>query len=262
MTSTTEAMTTDEYIAQVVALLPHHARDRASIAEDIRAHIAELMAHGSSEAEAIERLGTPYEVAAAFADGSTPDVAGDTLDRLIHNWQGSRMLQYASVSQRIAAFIIDLMLPAAALILILAVVRLSPGSSSGGYGLFAAMISYALICLAFGWFYFPLLEWKWGQTLGKRIMHIRVKTVAGASPQLLATFVRRIPLFMQFFVFDAAFALFTERRQTAFDIVARTVVVSDEPPVLSTARLIALGTAVAFCVMAAGAWYMLFSATA
>lgn len=261
MTSTTEAMTTDQYVAQVIALLPQHAHDRVSIAEDIRAHIAEMMAHGASESEAIERLGTPYEVAAAFADGSTPDVAGETLDRLIHDWQGGLTLQYASVSQRIAAFIIDLMLPVVALIVIVAIARLSPGVWSGGYGLFVAMITYALICFAFGWFYFPILEWKWGQTVGKRIMHIRVKTVTGDDPRLLATFIRRIPLFMQFFVFDAAFALFTERRQRAFDIVARTVVVSDDPPVLSTARLIALGTVVAFCVTVVCTWYLLFAAT-
>lgn len=261
VTSTTAAMTTDQYIAQVVALLPQHAHDRASIAQDIRAHIAELMAHGATESEAIERLGTPYEVAAAFADGSTPDVAGETLDRLIHDWQGGLTLQYASVSQRVAAFMIDLMLPVLALVVIVAVARLSPGVWSGGYGLFGAMILYATICVAFGWFYFPLLEWKWGQTVGKRVMRIRVKTVKGEDPRLLATFIRRIPLFMQFFVFDAVFALFTERRQRAFDIVARTVVVSDEPPVLSTSRLIAIGAVVAFCVMVVGAWYLLFTAT-
>lgn len=261
MTSTTAAMTTEQYIERVVALLPHHARDKAAITEDIRAHITELREHGATEDEAIERLGTPYEVAAAFADTSSVDVVGDTLDRLIHDWQGGRALQYATVSQRVAAFLIDLMLPVLALIIMLIISRFTPDIWEGGAALFLFMLSYGLISLAFGLFYFPLLEWRWGQTIGKRVMHIRVKTVAGEPVPLLAAFVRRIPLFMQFFPFDAAFALFTERRQRAFDIVARTVVTSDEPPRIGVARVTALGVTIAFGIMMAAVWYLFFTAS-
>lgn len=260
MTSTAAAMTTEQYIEQVIALIPHRAHDRAALIEDIRAHIAELRAHGATEEEAIERLGTPAEVAAAFADAtpSSADVAADTLDRLIRNWQGGLILQYASFSQRVTAFIIDLTLPAVCLIVLIAIALNGMDDSSSSTP-FVAMICYIVIVLGFSWFYFPLLEWRWGQTVGKRVMKLRVVTVAGERVSLLAAFVRRIPLFMQFLPLDAAFALFTERHQRAFDIVARTVVTSDNPPKVAIARLTAACTVVLFGVAFGAALYLLFS---
>jgi uncharacterized RDD family membrane protein YckC len=261
MTSTTAPMTTEQYIERVVALLPHHSHARAAIAEDIRAHIAELRAHGATEEEAIERLGTPAEVAAAFAEAtpSGADIPGDTLDRLIREWQGGLTLQYASFSQRVTAFVIDIVIMTVCVIGLVAISFTVPSSNARVGALFFGLFAYKIIVVASSVFYFPLLEWRWGQTIGKRVIKLRVVTVAGDRVSFLAAFVRRLPLFMQFFPLDALFALFTERHQRAFDIVARTVVTSDDPPKVVRDRLVAVATVILVAATAATLMYLVFS---
>jgi uncharacterized RDD family membrane protein YckC len=245
----------------VVALLPHHSHARAAIAEDIRAHIAELRAHGATEQEAIERLGTPAEVAAAFAEAtpSGAEVPGSTLDRLIREWQGGLILQYASFSQRVTAFVIDIAIAAVCIIALIAIAFTAPFEGAQTGAMLIGLFAYKIIIVGSSVFYFPLLEWRWGQTIGKRAMKLRVVTIGGERISLLAAFIRRLPLFMQFFPLDALFALFTERHQRAFDMVARTVVTSDNPPKTVRDRLVAAGTVILAGAMFATALYLFFS---
>ena len=68
-------------------------------------------------------------------------------------------------------------------------------------------------------------EHLWGQTLGKWLTGIAVVRETGERVGFGAAVLRRLPLLFNFFLLDAAFAPFTEKKQRAFDMVAKTVVV-------------------------------------
>ena len=209
----------NEYARQVMDLIPpaHPERDRIEL--DLRAHLEEAVAEldGSPRA-AFERMGDPRQVALGYL-AEIP-------------------LRFAGVGRRLIAFLLDMLAGFAVLGTVAAMCLLLFGvfaiteeaTSSGppetslaflvvvaiGFGLSLAIMS---IC------YFPVLEWRFGQTLGKYLTGIYVVGEDGLRPSLPATIVRRIPFFLEFFWIDALVAFFTERKQRAFDLVARTVVV-------------------------------------
>ena len=100
-----------------------------------------------------------------------------------------------------------------------------PGRSIALVAVIGCGFVASLALLSIG--YFPVLEWRFGQTLGKYLLGIYVVGEDGLRPSLPATIVRRIPFFLEFFWVDAIVAFFTERNQRAFDLVARTVVVEN-----------------------------------
>jgi uncharacterized RDD family membrane protein YckC len=73
--------------------------------------------------------------------------------------------------------------------------------------------------------YFPIAEGRFGQTLGKRLLGLRVLKESGLAIGYKEAFLRRIPFYFRFAVLDALFVPFTAKKQRAFDLVARTVVV-------------------------------------
>jgi uncharacterized RDD family membrane protein YckC len=73
--------------------------------------------------------------------------------------------------------------------------------------------------------YFPLAEAIWGTTVGKHALGLCVVAENGTRVTWGKALLRRIPFYFEFFFLDAVFAVFTKRRQRAFDLVARTVVV-------------------------------------
>jgi uncharacterized RDD family membrane protein YckC len=76
--------------------------------------------------------------------------------------------------------------------------------------------------------YFPVLEKLYGQTIGKWALGIVVVRENGARLRWRDAIIRRIPFVFEFFWLDAVFALFTAKKQRAFDFVASTVVVRGE----------------------------------
>ncbi len=211
----------NEYARQVMDLIPpaHPERDRIEL--DLRAHLEETVAElEGSPSAAFDRMGDPREVALAYLS-EIP-------------------VRYAGVGRRVLAFFIDMLAG-------LAVFGTVAGMGLLIFGLLAVgeeltktgppeismaflivvgagfVASLALLSIA----YFPLLEWRFGQTLGKYLLGIYVVGEDGLRPSLPATIVRRIPFFLEFFWIDAIVAFFTERNQRAFDLVARTVVVEN-----------------------------------
>jgi uncharacterized RDD family membrane protein YckC len=73
--------------------------------------------------------------------------------------------------------------------------------------------------------FFPIAEGRFGQTLGKRLLGLRVLKESGLAIGYKEAFLRRIPFYFRFAVLDALFVPFTAKKQRAFDLVARTVVV-------------------------------------
>jgi uncharacterized RDD family membrane protein YckC len=93
--------------------------------------------------------------------------------------------------------------------------------------------------------YFLVTELVWAQTLGKRVMNLRVVTIdggtAGAGPMLLRNVVRFVDWLPGMYIVGAIAVFMTgERRQRLGDLAAKTLVVAvtdgatapppDEPP--------------------------------
>ena len=70
--------------------------------------------------------------------------------------------------------------------------------------------------------YTATTEYRAEGTLGKQLMGIRVVRESGARIGLGQAWLRQLPFFFQFFLIDALFALFTERRQRAFELLTKT----------------------------------------
>jgi uncharacterized RDD family membrane protein YckC len=68
-------------------------------------------------------------------------------------------------------------------------------------------------------------EARYGKTLGKHIFGLRVVTESGTRITWLQAVVRNLPIFLQIFVIDALFALFTDKSQRAFEMLSKTRVV-------------------------------------
>jgi len=85
--------------------------------------------------------------------------------------------------------------------------------------------------IPFFWFlYFPLTESITGQTLGKKILEIRVINISGQSASLGSTIVRRLLDTVDFFLFGLVGILVirnSDKYQRIGDQVANTVVVSN-----------------------------------
>lgn len=198
----------DRYIQDVMADVFAAPEDRERFEADLRAHFAEAEDSGESPARVIESLGAAEDVAAAF--------------------NAERRVRYAGIWPRSVAFVGDCgllllcALPAMAVALFSNLRLAEPDPSSAG-----ALIAVSLVgCVLFGLFvfYFPLLEWRFGKTLGKHLLGLKAVRESGAPMGLGQAFVRRLSLYFELLVIDALFIPFTEKKQRALDVIARTVV--------------------------------------
>jgi len=89
-----------------------------------------------------------------------------------------------------------------------------------------AVIS-ANACIAMILAYFPLLEARFGQTLGKRLLHLRVCGEDGLPIGGKQAILRRLSFYFEILPIDALFIPFNPKHQRGFDILARTVVIED-----------------------------------
>lgn len=207
----------DEYVRQVMEHVPAASPERSRIQLDVRVHLQEAAAAEESMQEAINRMGDPREVALAYLADAP--------------------VRFAPLGRRTAAFLIDVGLGLVVLVAIAALVGLC-ALTLGVAGsvelpqsigvLFLAPIAIAILLLSVA--YFPVLEWRYGQTLGKWLLGIHVVKENGLRLGLMEAIVRRIPFFLEFFWIDAIVAFLTDRKQRAFDLVAGTIVVSCEVP--------------------------------
>lgn len=204
-----------DYIQTVMDQVPPALPERERIARDLQAHLAETVEAEGSESVAVRRMGAADSVAMGYLQ-EVP-------------------MTYASFGSRVLAFLLDLalglvvmLIVAAPIVGIMLALGQDPPGVTAGLAIATAvtvLVSIALLSIA----YFPLLEWRLGQTLGKRVVGIHVVREDGRRISALQAIVRRIPFFLEFFWIDAIVALFTERHQRAFDLVARTVVTRVEP---------------------------------
>lgn len=198
-------MTIDHYIEQVRRALPRTLPSREPILTELRGHIDDRLSSGMPLDQVLEQLGPPEVLAQGYAEGAPPSVAP----------YGARAL----------AKVLDaLMVIGVALVVALIAWLLVPTE---------AVVVPVLVGLFAGAFGFPLYtivaEWRHGQTFGKRRVGLLVVREDGLPLGLGAATVRQLGLLLQVFWIDALFALFTARRQRAFELLSRTWVVQLPP---------------------------------
>lgn len=195
-------MTTDTYLEQVLAHLPRSTPQRQQIALELRGHIEERLATGQALADVLEQLGDPALLAASYLSGVPQAPAG--------------------LGPRVMAKVLDLL----GLLAVVGGLAVFAWLSPNG-GIRFAFICAAALVAAFGFAAYTIVaEWRTGQTFGKRRYGLLVVQENGAPITLGQSVVRQLSLMLQVFWIDAMFALFTDRRQRAFELLSRTRVVS------------------------------------
>ena len=142
---------------------------------------------------------------------------GDPLT-LAESYLSAVPLQSAGFWPRTGAKVIDFLLACAgaAAVAVAAWYALPPAA-----GFFVPVLCIATFLLLFP-VYTAVAEYRAGQTVGKRLLSIRVIRESGARIGFGQALLRQLPFFAQFFWIDVLFALFTARSQRAFELLTKT----------------------------------------
>jgi uncharacterized RDD family membrane protein YckC len=70
------------------------------------------------------------------------------------------------------------------------------------------------------------MERRTGQTLGKRLLGLRVAQESGIRISVGQSVVRQLPWLLNVALVDIIFALFTEKKQRAFELLSKTRVLA------------------------------------
>lgn len=202
--------TSGEYISEVLAWVPT-GEERERIEMDLRAHIADRLERGQSLDEVIRQFGEPRELAESYLT-AVP-------------------LRSGSFFARVAAALIDIPSVIVSGFLLFYVAWKLFGTNNDSF--IAAILTgnrlAVFLCVAtlvvMSPLYYIVADSTTGQTVGKALLGLRVVRESGAKVSVGQAFVRQIPLMFSFYVIDAAFALFTEKKQRAFELISKTRVV-------------------------------------
>jgi uncharacterized RDD family membrane protein YckC len=193
--------TEDDYINRVLSYLPRAIPMRSQIALELRGHIEERVGHGQSVDAVLGQLGDPA--------------------RLAESYLSAVPLEPAPFLARAAAKLVDV-------VFILAVI-VPPTALTWFYlpgEWFPFVLVAVLIAGSLGFCVYTIgAEYWMGQTLGKYVAGLQVVRESGAPIGLGQSIVRLLPVPLQIFWIDVLFALFTDKRQRAFEMLSKTRVV-------------------------------------
>ena len=138
------------------------------------------------------------------------------------------------VGRRIGAGLIDLAIVVLLVLLVGGIVGNDTAADAPASARFGALDRLLVLCLVFGYYWGT--ETAWGQTVGKRVLAIKVVRVDGGTPGAGAILVRtllRIVDFFPGFYIVGLIAIFATgpRRQRVGDMAAKTRVVAADAPV-------------------------------
>ena len=203
-------MTAETFVSLVLDALPRATPRRDQIAMELRGHIAERRAAGQPEADVLQQLGDPRKLAESYLS-AVP---------LVH----------ASFGSRAAAKFIDVLTVGVAVAPFVGLLWLSLPFE---FAPFAPVVGLVLGSFLLA-IYIIVAEALLGETLGKHLLGLRVVRESGARISIGQSIVRQLPLFLEIFVVDVLFALFTEKHQRAFELLSKTRVVAstmeEKPP--------------------------------
>ncbi len=201
----------DRYIQTVRDQVLASSSEWAELEAELRSHFAAGKEAGRADAQTVDRLGSAEEFATSF--------------------MAERQLRYGGFWIRALAFGADVgVLLAATLPFLAILVPLGERLERGGWSATLPLIPFVLGLLGIVglWIiYFPLCEARFGKTLGKHLLGLRAVQESGISLTAGKALLRRLPLYLDIFAIDALVAPFTKKKQRAFDLVAKTVVVHE-----------------------------------
>ncbi|HTW36612.1 MAG TPA: RDD family protein [Rhizomicrobium sp.] len=201
-------MTLQSYLAQLADAMPRMMPEREQIVADVRAHIEEDMQRGEALDAVLARFGDPANLAASYLS-EIPLVS-------------------ASFWRRAVAMAIDLAIPG-----VIAVPLAVLAATSGHVSRDAMLLEPAVIgviAVTAGFVAYILVgDSRFGQTLGKHWLNLLVVRESGARISVGQAIVRLLPCVLHIWWIDVIFALFTERRQRAFELLSKTRVVTIDP---------------------------------
>jgi uncharacterized RDD family membrane protein YckC len=194
--------TADDYINTVLGMMPPTMTQREQIAAELRSHIAERLAHGHALDAVLGQLGDPATLA--------------------HSYLSAEPLVSADFGSRAVAKLIDVIGVLAVMCLIAwGISRQMPEGFAPVVMILVGIGGGSIVCAM----YTMALEYRRGQTLGKRLQGIRVVRETGSRISLGQAIVRQLPMFLQVYWIDVMFALFTDKSQRAFEMLSKTRVV-------------------------------------
>ena len=200
--------TADDYINRVVGHMPRATPLRAQIATELRGLITERLGNGQPLDDVLRHLGDPATLAESYL-AAVP-------------------LHTVSFWRRAAAKLVDTLIIATPTVALVALAWRSIGTVYGfafpimvGVTAIGAPIVFAI--------YTAIGECRTGQTVGKRLMGIRVVRESGARISAGQAIVRQLPMVLQIFWIDILFSLATDKAQRAFELLSKTRVVRVEP---------------------------------
>jgi len=197
-------MTIQSYLAQLADAMPRMMPEREQIVADVRTHIEEDMQRGEALDAVLTRFGDPANLAASYLS-EVPLIS-------------------ASFWRRAVAMAIDVAIPGAIAIPLAVLGRVSPDTLP----LVPAIISLLAVIVGFI-AYIVIGDSRFGQTLGKHWLDLLVVRESGARISVGQAIVRLLPCVLHIWWIDVVFALFTERRQRAFELLSKTRVVTIDP---------------------------------
>jgi uncharacterized RDD family membrane protein YckC len=208
----------DQYVQKVMDLIHAPENDRMRIKADLQSHLQEGMADGEDMTALVERMGDPRVVAAEFMT-AVPMV-------------------YAGFWRRMAAFLVDLVvlivIAGTAALLTISLSNAVPQHPEGlvenliGGAIILLLLISANACIAMIFAYFPLLEGRFGQTLGKRLFGLRVRSEDGLPATYWQAFLRRLSFYFEILPIEALFLATHPKNQRWFDLLAKTIVVREK----------------------------------
>ncbi len=198
----------DPYLDALRSWIPSDVVDRAVIVQEVESVIVEREGAGERFESIADQLGDPRSLAESYL----VDVP----------------MEPARIGARVAAKGIDAVVFFAMVVLL-------------WFPYFQAVLSFlvndittiwspAILLRAAALMLLPglvpiLCEWRWGRTLGKRMVGIRVVTERGTRISFGQALMRYIPIIGQFFWIDVAFVFFNDQRQRAFEKLSHTRVI-------------------------------------
>jgi uncharacterized RDD family membrane protein YckC len=200
-------MTTEQYVQAVLSHMPASTPRREQIGTELRGHIVERLEHGVPLEEVLRQLGDP----AALAD----------------SYLAQLPMALPPHGARLLAKIVDVAVLALA-IAVIAVPAFALATRFEGPVVFVVLVCSIVLGSILTAFYTIVAEWSYGCTVGKYLTGLRVVRESGARISFGQSVVRQLPMFLQVGWVDAMFALFTDRRQRAFELLSKTRVVAAE----------------------------------
>ena len=204
----------ERYINQVLRNLPAGTPQRAQIALELQGHISERLSAGLPLDDVVRQLGDPRELAESYLT-AVPLTPPPLWRRLV-----AKLADIAAIALALGPLV---------LVVWLMLVGGTDLSHSAPILYFLPLLVIFGSAMLFG-AYTALAEYGTGRTLGKWLMGLRVVRDTGARIGLGQAVVRQLPMWLQVYLIDAGFALFTEKQQRAFELLSKTVSSSWLPP--------------------------------